>query len=309
MSSASALACLQKVSAEILNGGRSEPWKQGRRRRSPRRRSPSTGARRSITTRPRSSSRRPTRPTRASVERFSEEHFPECFKEYADLLSWDAYWHTTLDTSNPPFWKWFVGGRLNACYNCVDRHLAKQPEQGGVHLRAGAGDRSHQGDHLPGAVSPGQRVRRAAARLLRPEGRRPRDHPHADGPRAADHDARLRAARRHSLGGVRRIQRRGVRRPDRRLGKPRPGDDGRLLPQRQAASTTRPRPTRRWPRPRDARCPGRQGPGLAPPPRPVRVEQPRWSAGRDYFMDELLKDYRGKRGRAGLACRPRRRCS
>ena len=57
-------------------------------------------------------------------ERFSEKYFPECFKEYADLLSWDHYWHTTLDTSNPPFWKWFVGGRLNASYNCVDRHLA-----------------------------------------------------------------------------------------------------------------------------------------------------------------------------------------
>jgi acetyl-CoA synthetase len=56
--------------------------------------------------------------------RFSEEHFPECFKEYGDLLDWDAYWHTTLDTSNPPFWKWFLGGRLNASYNCVDRHLA-----------------------------------------------------------------------------------------------------------------------------------------------------------------------------------------
>src|SRR5512147_2109316 len=60
----------------------------------------------------------------AVFARFSEAHFPECFKEYADLLDWDAYWHTTLDTSNPPFWKWFVGGRLNACYNCVDRHLA-----------------------------------------------------------------------------------------------------------------------------------------------------------------------------------------
>src|SRR5437773_11380175 len=61
----------------------------------------------------------------AIYERFSEERFPECFKEYADLLTWDRYWHTTLDTSNPPFWKWFVGGRLNASYNCVDRHLAK----------------------------------------------------------------------------------------------------------------------------------------------------------------------------------------
>lgn len=56
-------------------------------------------------------------------ERFSEEHFPECFKEFADLLDWYQYWHTTLDTSNPPFWKWFVGGKINVCYNCVDRHL------------------------------------------------------------------------------------------------------------------------------------------------------------------------------------------
>jgi acetyl-CoA synthetase len=55
--------------------------------------------------------------------RFREERFPDCFKEYADLLTWDAYWHTTLDTSNPPFWKWFVGGRLNASFNCVDRHV------------------------------------------------------------------------------------------------------------------------------------------------------------------------------------------
>jgi acetyl-CoA synthetase len=59
------------------------------------------------------------------VERFDEKHFPECFREYAELLHWDQYWHTTLDTSHPPFWKWFVGGKLNACYNCVDRHLAK----------------------------------------------------------------------------------------------------------------------------------------------------------------------------------------
>ncbi len=61
--------------------------------------------------------------------RFSEENFPDCFKEYADLLSWDEPWHTTLDTSNPPFWKWFVGGKLNACYNCVDRHAAASPDK------------------------------------------------------------------------------------------------------------------------------------------------------------------------------------
>ncbi len=65
----------------------------------------------------------------AIFERFSLDNFPECFKEYADLLTWDHYWHTTLDTSNPPFWKWFVGGRLNACYNCVDRHMLKTPNK------------------------------------------------------------------------------------------------------------------------------------------------------------------------------------
>jgi acetyl-CoA synthetase len=58
-------------------------------------------------------------------ERFSEENFPECFREYADLLTWDKTWDTTLDTSDPPFWKWFGGGKLNASYNCVDRHLAE----------------------------------------------------------------------------------------------------------------------------------------------------------------------------------------
>jgi acetyl-CoA synthetase len=64
--------------------------------------------------------------TDASIrERFAEKNFPECYREYADLLTWDRYWTTTLDTSKAPFWKWFVGGRLNASYNCVDRHLEK----------------------------------------------------------------------------------------------------------------------------------------------------------------------------------------
>ena len=31
------------------------------------------------------------------------------------MLTWDRKWDTILDTSNPPFFKWFVGGRLNAC--------------------------------------------------------------------------------------------------------------------------------------------------------------------------------------------------
>ncbi len=65
-------------------------------------------------------------------ERFSLEHFPDCFKEYADLLTWNKYWHTTLDTSDAPAWKWFVGGQLNASYNCVDRHLAQHRNKAAI---------------------------------------------------------------------------------------------------------------------------------------------------------------------------------
>jgi len=67
-------------------------------------------------------------------ERFSLDNFPECFKEYADLLDWDKYWQTTLDTSDAPCWKWFVGGRINACYNCVDRHLKKNKNKTAIHF-------------------------------------------------------------------------------------------------------------------------------------------------------------------------------
>ena len=68
----------------------------------------------------------------AIYDRFSLENFPECFKEYADLLTWYQYWHTTLDTSDAPCWKWFVGGKINACYNCVDRHLPKYKNKAAI---------------------------------------------------------------------------------------------------------------------------------------------------------------------------------
>src|SRR5256885_1833815 len=58
-------------------------------------------------------------------ERFGLDRFPDCFKAYADMLTWFEPYRTVLDTSDAPFWKWFVGGKINACYNCVDRHLDK----------------------------------------------------------------------------------------------------------------------------------------------------------------------------------------
>ncbi len=65
-------------------------------------------------------------------EKFSLDHFPECYRAFGDLLSWDKYWTTTLDTSKAPFYRWFVGGMLNASYNCIDRHLAQHKNKAAI---------------------------------------------------------------------------------------------------------------------------------------------------------------------------------
>src|SRR5215208_6766273 len=59
------------------------------------------------------------------------ESDPEGFwAEQAEALHWHDKWDQVLDWSNPPFAKWFEGGRLNVSYNCLDRHV-----------EAGLGDR------------------------------------------------------------------------------------------------------------------------------------------------------------------------
>jgi acetyl-CoA synthetase len=45
------------------------------------------------------------------------------WKQAAERLSWDTKWDKVLDWDDAPFAKWFVGGKINAAYNCVDRHV------------------------------------------------------------------------------------------------------------------------------------------------------------------------------------------
>ncbi len=66
------------------------------------------------------------------LERFKPENFPQCFEDYAELLTWDKRWDEIVDTSNPPFFKWWVGGRLNASVNCVDRHLESRGDKNAI---------------------------------------------------------------------------------------------------------------------------------------------------------------------------------
>ncbi|SEP52894.1 acetate--CoA ligase [Amycolatopsis saalfeldensis] len=61
--------------------------------------------------------------------------------EQAERLTWDTKWSQVLDWTNAPFAKWFVGGKLNVAYNCVDRHVESgHGEQVAIHWVGEPGD-------------------------------------------------------------------------------------------------------------------------------------------------------------------------
>ncbi len=59
--------------------------------------------------------------TAAAYEEAEEDRLG-FWERAAERLTWAERWDTTLEW-NPPFAKWFVGGKLNVAYNCVDRHV------------------------------------------------------------------------------------------------------------------------------------------------------------------------------------------
>jgi acetyl-CoA synthetase len=59
-----------------------------------------------------------------SVYQAADHDFRAWWAEQADaLLDWERPWDSVLDESDAPFYKWFVGGQINACHNCLDRHV------------------------------------------------------------------------------------------------------------------------------------------------------------------------------------------
>ena len=52
----------------------------------------------------------------------SLENPDEFWRREAEKLHWYKKWDQVLDDSNYPFFKWFIGGKTNLCYNAVDRH-------------------------------------------------------------------------------------------------------------------------------------------------------------------------------------------
>ena len=125
-------------------------------------------------------------------------------EQAGELLDWFEPWHTVLEW-DLPFAKWFVGGKLNAAYNCLDRHVD-----------AGRGDKvAYHWEGEPGdtrTITYAELLHDVAAARQRAEGPRRREgrpgqHLPRHGAGAADGAARVRAHRRRPLRGVRRLLR------------------------------------------------------------------------------------------------------
>jgi len=56
------------------------------------------------------------------AHRMSIEHPERFWRRASENLHWYRECDKVLDDSNPPFYRWFVGGKTNLCYNAVDRH-------------------------------------------------------------------------------------------------------------------------------------------------------------------------------------------
>lgn len=71
------------------------------------------------------SSRQRQRELREYDEVFKKsiEEPEEFWAELAEEINWYKPFTKVLDNSNQPFTKWFVGGEMNTCYNCLDRHI------------------------------------------------------------------------------------------------------------------------------------------------------------------------------------------
>lgn len=77
--------------------------------------------------------------TDESIYEEFDANWPDCWERAGRLLSWMTEYDTVLDAERPPL-GWFVGGQLNACYNCVDRHLNERAHQVALHWESVCGE-------------------------------------------------------------------------------------------------------------------------------------------------------------------------
>jgi len=64
------------------------------------------------------------------------------WESWAEQLDWQTKWNTVLEWK-PPYAKWFLGGKLNASYNCLDRHLEKRGDKNALIWEGEPGEIRH----------------------------------------------------------------------------------------------------------------------------------------------------------------------
>ena len=128
------------------------------------------------------------------------------FEDFTQLYEWE-----------PPYAKWYLGGKLNVAYNCVDRHVeAGRGDKVAYHWE---GEPEDERRTITYADLQGEVVKLANALKQLGVGKgTPVGIYLGHGPRGAGRDARLRAARRAAHGRLRRLLGRRARRPPERHG-------------------------------------------------------------------------------------------
>ncbi|NPA50622.1 MAG: acetate--CoA ligase [Epsilonproteobacteria bacterium] len=58
-----------------------------------------------------------------------------------EKLDWFEAYKQVLDESNAPFYKWFIDGKINVSYNCIDRHLDKRKNKAAIIFIGDRGDK------------------------------------------------------------------------------------------------------------------------------------------------------------------------
>ena len=76
-----------------------------------------------------------------ALQNRAKEDYEGFWDGYAkEKINWLAPYDKVLDESNAPFYKWFTGGKLNVCNQCVDRHLESRGEQVAILFEGDRGD-------------------------------------------------------------------------------------------------------------------------------------------------------------------------
>ena len=133
------------------------------------------------------------------------EKDPEAWwlRQATELVDWFEEPKAGLNDSNPPFYKWFEDGKLNASYNCLDRHVeAGHGDRVAFHWRGEEGE--ERDITYAELLADVQRFANALRDNGIGKGRRGRDLP-ADDSRGRRRDARLRPDRRPPQRRLRRL--------------------------------------------------------------------------------------------------------